>query len=798
MKSKILIIIFSILFFSKGSTENISIEAKNISIDKDKVTSIFKNEVVVKTKDKTIKSDYVKYNKKTGLLIIKNNIIVKDINNNTIRTNYAEYNERNQIFKSIGLTNIETSEKYLLDGEDIIIDNKSKIINSNKPSILKDQDNNKIYLDNFEYLLIDNIFKSIGSIKIKDKTSNVYEFSQVYIDTKKKEILGTDTKAFLNSENFKENKNNNPRIFSNTIKLTKDKSSFEKSIFTLCGHRKNDKCPPWTIQSSKMLHDNKKKTIYYDNAIIKVYNVPIFYIPRLSHPDPSVSRRSGFLPPTFGDTKNLGTSLSVPYFFNLGRDKNFTFTNRLFASENPLHLGEFHKVYKNSSFFADFGFTKGYQNTSASKKPGQKSHLFSKFVKNFKGKKNSNNSFSLSVQDVSNDKYLKLYRIKSNLADYNKDSLESSLNFTREMDDTFIGLNASVYESLKDSYEDKYEYILPEITFDKILFNSEKIGSVDLQSNLKFHNYDTNKASSFFVNDFNWTSKDINFNSGLSSNILGNFKNINYDTKNIELYKNEPTNEFFGSLGFLSKIEFEKAKYNSKHFLTPKMLMRYSPGSMRKATEGQRLTPTDAFSINRMSNISNYETGLSATLGLDYEIKKQDTKFDFSLAQIINEKENKKMADITSLNEKLSDLVGSANYKLNNKINLSYDFSIDENYSDFNYNEIGTILDYKNVEFNFNYLQENKHIGNQDYFKTKIDIKNRDNGLLSFETKRNLITSSAEFYNLSYEYINDCLKAGLVYRREFYNDSELEPENSLLFKITLVPFGNINSPKISE
>ena len=43
----------------------------------------------------------------------------------------------------------------------------------------------------------------------------------------------------------------------------------------------------------------------------------------------------------------------------------------------------------------------------------------------------------------------------------------------------------------------------------------------------------------------------------------------------------------------------------------------------------------------------------------------------------------------------------------------------------------------------------------------------RKNGQLAFETKRNLITNSAEFYNLSYEYFNDCLRAGLVYRRNF-------------------------------
>ena len=51
--------------------------------------------------------------------------------------------------------------------------------------------------------------------------------------------------------------------------------------------------------------------------------------------------------------------------------------------------------------------------------------------------------------------------------------------------------------------------------------------------------------------------------------------------------------------------------------------------------------------------------------------------------------------------------------------------------------------------------------------------------------KRESYKDSAEFYNLSYEYFNDCLRAGLVYRREFYTDSEIEPENSLMFKITL-------------
>ena len=800
MKNKISI--FLILFFFSNKflfAENISIQSRSITIDKNQETSIFKDNVVIKTEDNDIiKSDFAEYNKILGNIKLKKNVSAIDKQNNSIKTERAEYNEKDKIFKSLGATTILTTEKYIIEGSDIILDNTKGVISSNANAVITDQEDNKIYLENFQYMTKNNIFKSIGYIKIEDKYDNLYEFSQIYIDTKKREIFGTDIKSFINDQKFKINKDNKPRIFANTIQIDKDKNSFTKSIFTLCNYRKNDKCPPWTIQASKMLHDNKKKTIYYDHALVKVYDIPIFYVPKLSHPDPTVDRRSGFLPPSFADTKNLGFGVSVPYFFDIEKDKNLTLTNRIFASENPLFTGEYHQAFRNSNLMADFGFTKGYKKTSPTKKGGDKSHFFTKFDKSFLGKNNSNNNLSIQIQDVSNDKYLKLYKIESNLVDYNQDTLESAINFTHEKDDVFLGLNASVYETVKDTYEDKYEYILPEVTLDKNLISSERIGILDFQSNLKVHNYDTNKHTSFFVNDLDWSSRSLYLNSGLKNNILANIRNINYEAKNVEPFKSDTTSEIFGALGFLSELNLVKKLGSSKHYFTPKLLLRYSPGSMRKQEEGFKLDSTNAFSLDRLETLNNYETGMTGTLGFDYKIKGKTKKFDFSVAQIVSEKENKKMNSKTSLDEKLSDFVGDATLKFNENFSLNYNFNIDQNYNDFNYNEIGTNLQYGSINFDFNYLKEKKHIGNQDYFKTKIKYENMKNSLISFETKRNLITSSSEFYNLSYEYINDCLRAGLIYRREFYNDSELEPENSLMFKITLVPFGNLNSPSFSK
>ena len=799
MKSKLILFIILSIFPTQLLAENLVIEAKNITLEKDRVTSIFENEVIIKTKEKVIKSDYVKYNKKTGILIIKDSIKVMDEKNNVVETNYAEYNEKNKKFTSKGPTIVKISEGYTLTGEDILIDNNKKMIVSNKNSTLIDKDKNEIYLENFEYSANSNILKSLGLIKIKDIMGNSYEFSQIYIDTSKKELFGTDIKAYLNEKSFKINEKNKPRVFANNFKLTRDTNEFEKSIFTLCNYRKNDKCPPWTIQSTKMLHDNKKKTIYYDNAVIKVYDIPILYLPKLSHPDPSVDRRSGLLPPTMHNTKNLGTGISIPYFFNLGIDKNFTLINRMYASENPLFLGEYHQVFKNSSLISNFGFTEGYKKTSTTKRAGDKSHFFTKFDKSFFGKNDSKNNLSISLANVSDDKYLKLYKIESNLVDYQEEILENTFAFSHEKNDLFLSVDTTVYESLADSYNDKYEYVLPEITLDKNLLSSARFGKLDLTSNIKVNNYDTNKLTKFWINDFNWNSRDYSFFPGFENNFLANIKNINYETKNITEYKSDNTNEIFGALGLLSEINFQKKQRSSNHFFSPKMLLRYSPGTMRNEVNGSRLTPDKAFSLNkRIDNINNHESGLSATVGFDYKIDGKNKDFDFSIAQIINKVEKKEMPNQTSLNEKLSDLTGKAKINLGNRLELNYNFNIDENYKDFNYNDLGAKLNFGKIDFDFNYLQENKHLGKNDYFNSKITLNTKENTKASFEVKRDLITNSAEFYNLSYEYANDCLRAGLVYRREFYKDSELEPEDSLMFKITLVPFGGLGSATINK
>ena len=336
---------------------------------------------------------------------------------------------------------------------------------------------------------------------------------------------------------------------------------------------------------------------------------------------------------------------------------------------------------------------------------------------------------------------------------------------------------------------------------------NEKYGSLDLGSDLQIRNYETNKKSDFFINNFNWKSNKWLNSTGIENYFEGLVKTVNYKAKKTREFKNDKTNsEVHSALGYFAKLGLYKEDIINKNFysFTPKLLLRYAPGHMRNADRG-RLNYSNLFDLNKVDISDVVEPGLSTSLGVSYKKNKLDEfnqlgdeQLSLSVGQVISAEENMDIPSSTSLDQRFSDVVGEAKYNINKKLSLNYNFSIDQGYKNFNYNDIGADFAFDKVKFNIDYLQEKKHIGTKEYVQTGVDFKLNNSSELSFNTKRNLLSSSAEFYNLSYSYINDCLKAGLAYRREFYTDRDMEPANNLMFTISIIPFAEINSPSNSR
>ena len=92
------------------------------------------------------------------------------------------------------------------------------------------------------------------------------------------------------------------------------------------------------------------------------------------------------------------------------------------------------------------------------------------------------------------------------------------------------------------------------------------------------------------------------------------------------------------------------------------------------------------------------------------------------------------MPDKSSLDKRFSDLVGSVKYENNKNFKFDYDYLVDQNFKETNYNEILASYDTNNIKFNFNYLEDNRGLPNE-YLKTEIEVQNGNNGLFTLSNK---------------------------------------------------------------
>ena len=135
-------------------------------------------------------------------------------------------------------------------------------------------------------------------------------------------------------------------------------------------------------------------------------------------------------------------------------------------------------------------------------------------------------------------------------------------------------------------------------------------------------------------------------------------------------------------------------------------------------------------------------------------------------------------------------------YKPNDKFKFDYDFSFKNNLLDTNYELYGFEFYLNNLTTKFSYLNENNSILKNSYLQNETNFKFNENNSLIFKTRENKEKSFTEFYNLIYQYQNDCLIAGIEYNKEYYNDQDLKPSENLFFKISIIPFGGMNSPNL--
>ena len=785
MKNKILIIIlifFQFISTSKLLAKEVDFQAKEIEILQDQNLTIAKNgTAIIKDDGLIIKGEIIEYFKDKSLLIINKGNISTINKNFEINANVIEY--------KIDESYLDFKDKvYLKDNVNNLIIQSNKInYNLNNRKIISqvyseifDKFDNIYKVDGFEYSTKDKVIK-LNNLVAEDKYKNSFLVDLSYLDLIKKELVAKDI-----SMNFKliEGSENEPRLKGRSLISNEKNTIVQKGTFTFC--KKREKCPPWEMRAEEIRHDKQKKTIYYKNASLKIYDKKVFYFPKFFHPDPTVKRQSGFLIPKFQENSTTGLSLNLPYFFAIAENRDLTLTPRFFGNDKFLIQSEFRQKNKNSNHIADLSQFISSGNNS-------KGHLFYNFDRDLKNNIFDEVELNLKLEQVSGDTYLKANKIESPIIN-NQSNLSNSLSLNMYKKDLTINTNLDVYEDLTKNDSDKYEYV-PNFSFSKVINDNYSFNSQGY-----YKNYKTNITEKVLINNLEFQSNFKYFDNGVINEKKVIFKNINTDARNSVNFKNKDTNSIIPSIQTNYTLPLNKKSEKFDNILTPKFSLRLSiPYTKDIRSIDRKINYKNIYEFDRLGVEEASEGGISATYGYEYiKIDKSslDQKIKFGFANNLRIEENKDLPVNGNLGEKVSDFVGIFDYKYNDNLKFNYDFSLKNNLMDKNYELFGFEYYLKNLSTKFEYLNENNTSLKNSYLKNETRYNFNDKNSLVFETSENKEKSFTEFYNLIYQYENDCLKAGIEYNKEYYSDQDLKPSENLLFKLTILPFGGFNTPNL--
>lgn len=96
----------------------------------------------------------------------------------------------------------------------------------------------------------------------------------------------------------------------------------------------------WRVSASRIRLDHTNERGSATNAVLRVYDVPIFYFPYVNFPI-SDRRKSGFLSPTFGNTNQSGLDIQLPYYWDIAPNHDATLTPRVLTDRGMMMNGQY-------------------------------------------------------------------------------------------------------------------------------------------------------------------------------------------------------------------------------------------------------------------------------------------------------------------------------------------------------------------------------------------------------------------------------------------------------------------------
>jgi LPS-assembly protein len=212
-------------------------------------------------------------------------------------------------------------------------------------------DGRTLRADELTYTEDTGVVHAKGHIQIINADGTVETATEAVIDNKSKAGAASGFTARLDK---------NIKIAAASVVRRDDTiQQLNNAIYTPCPICVGDKPvrPTWAIQADKVVQDKKKEIVYYRNAVIRMFGVPVIYLPVFWHAAPQAERASGLLQPKVSLSDRRGFSYEQPYLIVTSPSSDVTLSPQINTKVNPFLNGRVRKRFYSGTVDARFGFT---------------------------------------------------------------------------------------------------------------------------------------------------------------------------------------------------------------------------------------------------------------------------------------------------------------------------------------------------------------------------------------------------------------------------------------------------------
>lgn len=552
----------------------------------------------------------------------------------------------------------------------------------------------------------------------------------------------------------------------------------------VCG----DGPPLWQIRASRVVHDEDRQMLFFDNARFEIAGVPVLYVPRLRLPDPTLDRASGFLTPTVRVTDDLGTSLKVPYFLTLGDHADLTVTPYLSSGKTNTAEFRFRRAFRTGEIEL---------NGAASRddlEPGNRAYLFAE------GHFELPHGFDLdfNLRTVSDDAYLTDYGFSDD------DRLASPIRISRTRKDEDIQGGLTLYKTLRSNEpEDTLPNQVADVSWSRRFRPGFSGGVVEV--NLDAFSFNRRSTADVTGRDLRRVSAGLTWFDGLTTGngivwgttaaVRGDFYRFRDDAA-----LGDP--EFRLSGGVATELRWPHARTDASgavQVLEPIVQLAWTEANNSNIpNEDSRSVEFDEgnlFSLNRFPGSDAVEEGLRANIGLSWT---RDDPAGWSLqlagGRVYRADGNTQFSAGTGLDGLQSDWLVAGRLDLGGNMALINRAVFDDN------------LDFTRNEFRADWSNDKLDLAGTYLWQEKNATESRPNSIseLKFDGayrmayhwtgrmdwRYDFVSSRTTRTGVGIEYRNECVAIDLSLSRRFASSTSVRSTTDFGLTVTLAGFGN--------